>query len=55
VVAVGFAACATFGMTGTAASVLDIKTLSTHADRISGGEVLVQITLDQSAKRLPSR
>ena len=47
-VAVGFAVCATFGMTGTAASVLDIKTLSTHADRVSGGDVLVQITLDQS-------
>jgi hypothetical protein len=40
--------CATFGVTGTAASVLDIKTLSTHADRVSGGDVLVQITLDQS-------
>src|ERR1700694_1362129 len=35
-------------MTGTAASVLDIKTLSTHADRVSGGDVLVQITLDQN-------
>src|ERR1700694_4797563 len=35
-------------MTGTAAGVLDIKTLSTHADRVSGGDVLVQITLDQS-------
>ena len=48
VVAVGFAVCATFGMTGAAASVLDIKTLSTHADRVSGGDVLVQITLDQN-------
>src|ERR1700687_2470329 len=48
VVAVGFAVCATFGITGAAASVLDIKTLSTHADRVSGGDVLVQITLDQS-------
>src|SRR2546421_1574618 len=48
VLAVGFALCATFGITGAAASVLDIKTLSTHADRVSGGDVLVQITLDQS-------
>ena len=47
VLAVVFALCATFGITGAAASVLDIKTLSTHADRVSGGDVLVQITLDQ--------
>src|SRR5438552_18792053 len=30
------------------AAVIDIKTLSTHADRVSGGDVLAQMTLDQS-------
>src|SRR5439155_15269021 len=28
------------------ATVIDIKTLSTHADRVSGGDVLAQITTD---------
>ncbi|TMH31505.1 MAG: hypothetical protein E6H66_16025, partial [Betaproteobacteria bacterium] len=28
------------------AAVIDIKTLSTHADRVSGGDVLAQITTD---------
>src|SRR2546422_993052 len=45
---VGFVACVALGVTAADASVLDIKTLSTHADRVSGGDVLVQITLDQS-------
>src|ERR1700730_12873256 len=48
VAAVGFVVCTMFAITGAAANVLDIKTLSTHADRVSGGDVLVQITLDQS-------
>ena len=44
--AVGVAMCAAFGMSGADASVLDITTLSTHADRVSGGDVLVQVTSD---------
>ena len=48
VATVGFAVCTTVGMTDATASVIDITTLSTHADRVSGGDVLVQITLDQS-------
>ncbi len=45
------AACATglatFSLVASAA-VLDITTLSTHADRVSGGDVLVQITSDSN-------
>src|SRR5882762_10151575 len=31
---------------------LQIKTLSTHADRVSGGDVLVQITLPRHARNV---
>src|SRR6202163_2194107 len=43
-VAIGLAFCSSIGST----AVLDIATLSTHADRVSGGDVLVQITSDAS-------
>ena len=43
-VAVGIALCSSVG----SSAVLDIATLSTHADRVSGGDVLVQITSDAS-------
>jgi hypothetical protein len=47
----GLAACAmglaTCSLVASAA-VLDITTLSTHADRVSGGDVLVQITSDSA-------
>ena len=40
--AIGLATCSLVA----SAAVLDITTLSTHADRVSGGDVLVQITSD---------
>ncbi|TMG91046.1 MAG: hypothetical protein E6H73_13970 [Betaproteobacteria bacterium] len=43
-IAIGFALCSSIG----SSAVLDIATLSTHADRVSGGDVLVQITSDAS-------
>jgi Tannase-like family of unknown function (DUF6351) len=43
-VAVGLALCSSVG----SSAVVDIATLSTHADRVSGGDVLVQITSDSS-------
>src|ERR1700687_6038961 len=44
----GIAACAIIGATSVSATVLDIKTLSTRPDRVSGGDVLVQITQDNN-------
>jgi Tannase-like family of unknown function (DUF6351) len=41
-VILGLMTCSLFA----SAAVLDIQTLSTHADRVSGGDVLVQITTD---------
>src|SRR5262249_48175441 len=42
-------ALALVGALGASAAVLDIETLSTRPDRVSGGDVLVQITQDDNA------
>ena len=44
----GIAGCALFCAASASATVLDIKTLSTRPDRVSGGDVLVQITQDNA-------
>jgi uncharacterized tannase-like protein DUF6351/tannase/feruloyl esterase len=49
VVAIGVAAFTALFAAGVSAAVLDIKTVSTRADRVSGGDVLVQVTQDDSA------
>src|SRR5205085_10148876 len=46
---VGVTAFALACAANVAAAVLDIKTLSTRPDRVSGGDVLVQITQDNNA------
>jgi len=46
---IGIAAFAIVFAASVSAAVLDIKTLSTRADRVSGGDVLVQITQDNNA------
>ncbi|HWZ74776.1 MAG TPA: DUF6351 family protein [Casimicrobiaceae bacterium] len=46
---VGVAAFAIVCAASVSAAVLDIKTLSTRPDRVSGGDVLVQITQDNNA------
>jgi Tannase-like family of unknown function (DUF6351) len=43
------ATCAALTVVSVNAAVLDIKTLSTRPDRVSGGDVLVQITQDNNA------
>src|SRR6266566_1196559 len=44
-----FATCLLVAATSASATVLDIETLSTRSDRVSGGDVLVQITQDNNA------
>src|SRR5207247_110314 len=48
-VATGVGALALICAGVASATVLDIKTLSTRPDRVSGGDVLVQITQDDNA------